>query len=236
MCPRYGPFIVQVDCTFLDDPVYAEGYGPLNPMRHEIVDGEPWAISGLPIGAECTTTEPDDVGAAGVMIEPSPVTIGGDERSPDDVQLVSVTNRFGSGSLHLRKFVVPAAVEQFPISEGPFTLHVTCTLTDPSHPDGEVVYDDDVVLQGEQPLEATIDDIATGAVCRVTETDAGASTAHVIQPAQVTIGDDTTVNVRALNFFGQGELTITKQFAGSRRRPLRCRTVRSQPGVRVHQR
>ncbi|SKB07285.1 DUF5979 domain-containing protein [Aeromicrobium choanae] len=211
----YGPFVVLVECTFLGGDVYGDGYGPLNPMRHEIVDGETWAISGLPIGATCTTTEPDDADAAGVTISDETVTIGGEDGSAGDVQAVTVTNTFATGSLYLRKYVLPQAVEEFPVGEGPFTLHVRCTLTDASHPDGAVVYEDDIVLEGPQPLEATIDDIATGAVCVTTEPDPGDATTSIVTPQQVTIGDDTTVAVRAVNLFGGAAATITKTREGA---------------------
>lgn len=206
---EYGPFQVAVTCRFLGNEVVADGYTS-NPMTHTIAEGETWVLTGLPVGARCEVTEPDSRDAADVNITPASIVIE-DQVLP--VQVV-VENVFGAGSLHLRKQVFPAAVEELPISAGPFTLHVTCTLTDPSHPDGEVVYDDVVVLEGPQPLETTIDDIAAGAVCRVTEPDPAAATAHVIVPRKVTIEDDDTVDVVATNLFGSGALRITKTVDG----------------------
>lgn len=206
----YGPFQVAATCEFLDEAVFADGYDALNPMESEIVDGGTWDLGGLPVGAECTITEPGSADALDVVITPGqPVEVGLDE-----VVQVQVENIYGSGSLHLRKFVFPEGAENFPISEGPFTLHVVCTLTDASHPDGEIVYEDDVVLAGPQPLETTIDGIATGAECVVTEPDQGAATSHTIVPSTVTIGDDTTSQVVATNFFGESGLTVTKVVDG----------------------
>lgn len=71
---------------------------------------------------------------------------------------------------------MPEEVEQYAISEGPFTFHVTRTLTDPTRPDGAVVWEDDVVLEGPQPLATTIDYLPTGAGCVVEEADPGAAT------------------------------------------------------------
>jgi large repetitive protein len=149
-----------------------------------------------------------------VTITPASVTIGGADKDPADIEAVTVTNHYDVGSLRLRKFVTEEA-EPYPISQGPFTLHVTCTLTDPSRPLGAVVYDDDVVLQGPQPLAAEIDDLPTGAVCTVTEPDPGAANEHTIVPSSVTIGDDTTVRVVVSNLFAAGSLTITKAIVGA---------------------
>jgi uncharacterized repeat protein (TIGR01451 family) len=210
----YGPFQVAATCEFLGEEVWADGYDATNPMQTEIgqlSDGlsQIWVLTGLPVGAECTITEPDPADAADVTITPETVEV-----ALDEVVQVDVENHYDVGSLHLRKLVAPPAVEEFPISQGPFTLHVDCTLTDASHPDGEIVYEDDIVLQGPQPLEATIDNIAAGASCTVTEPDPGAATAHIITPGTVEIEADDTVNIVATNLFGRGALTVTKTVDG----------------------
>ncbi|MGB0100205.1 MAG: DUF5979 domain-containing protein [Nocardioides sp.] len=205
----YGPFEVAVSCTFEGHDVFADGYDA-DPMTYEIDDTETWRLTGLPVGARCTVTEPDPADAAEVVISPTSVVIE-DRVLP---VTVDVDNVYGDGSLHLRKLVEPEGVQDFPISEGPFTMHLTCTLTDASHPDGEVVWDDDIVLEGPQPLEATVDDIAAGSVCVVTEPDPGAASAHVITPRRVTIRDEQTVDVVAVNLFGRGALTVTKVVDG----------------------
>ena len=86
-------------------------------------------------------------------------------RTPPTSRRSRSTNHYDVGSLQLTKEVDGDALENDPdLADGPFTLHVTCTLTDASHPDGEVVYDDDVTLTGVAPDNTTtIDDLATGA-------------------------------------------------------------------------
>ena len=211
----YGPFEVSVTCTLLGEAVVADGFAAA-PMTFAINQGTTETLTGLPVGAECTTTETRTADADQVTITPGqPVVVPqpGALGQPQTVE-VQVDNRYEVGSLRLRKLVAPAAVEQFPISQGPFTLHVVCTLTDATRPDGAVVYEDDVVLQGPQPLEATIDDIAAGAVCTVTEPDDGAATVHLVAPRTVTVMAGRTVTVVATNLFGAGALTVTKTVDG----------------------
>ena len=211
----YGPFEVSVTCTLLGEDVVADGFAAA-PMTFAINQGATETLTGLPVGAECTTTETRTADADQVTITPAqPVVVPqpGALGQPQTVE-VQVDNRYDVGSLRLRKLVAPAAVEQFPISQGPFTLHVVCTLTDATRPDGAVVYEDDVVLQGPQPLEATIDDIAAGAVCTVTEPDDGAATVHLVAPRTVTVMAGRTVTVVATNLFGAGALTVTKTVDG----------------------
>ena len=202
-------------CTLLGEDVVADGFAAA-PMTFAINQGATETLTGLPVGAECTTTETRTADADQVTITPAqPVVVPepGALGQPQTVE-VQVDNRYDVGSLRLRKLVAPAAVEQFPISQGPFTLHVVCTLTDATRPDGAVVYEDDVVLQGPQPLEATIDDIAAGAVCTVTEPDDGAATVHLVAPRTVTVMAGRTVTVVATNLFGAGALTVTKTVDG----------------------
>lgn len=215
----YGPFQVSVTCELAGQEVVADGFDA-SPMEVTIADGETVTLTSLPVGAECTTTEPGSADAVQINITPEqPVLIPepGAIGVPQTVE-VDVENVYEVGSLRLRKAVFPDAVQEFPISEGPYTLHVSCTLTDASHPDGEVVYEDDIVLQGPQPLTAQIDNIAAGAVCTVTEPDDGAANAHVIVPRQQTIradrGPDRPLLVVATNFFGRGSLTVTKTVDG----------------------
>ena len=171
------------------------------------------------MGATCTTTETDDADAADVTITPAaPVTIAS---GPVGVA-VSVTNQYTVGSLTLVKLVEGPALDNNPaLGAGPFTLHVSCTLTDASHPDGTTVYDADVVLEGEQPLDETIDDLPTGAVCDITEPDQGGATSVEIDPDQVTIGNGTTVEATATNVFEVGEPVCHQDGHQRRRRPGR---------------
>ncbi len=92
---------------------------------------------------------------------------------------------------------------------GPFTLHVACTLR------GNTVWDGDVVLGGDDPLTATIRNIAADATCTVTETDAAGANSTVIDPETVVIAADATVSVTTTNTFLAGSITVTKTIDGA---------------------
>ncbi len=216
----YGPFTVEVSCTYLDEPVYAEGYGPLRPMTADLADSDLVTFTGLPAGAQCTVTETETGGAAGTSM----VVIAGDQPAVTSdgteatvtlapgtdasVNLDTVTNEFGEGSIVLTKVVDGDADQTYGV--GPFTLHVTCTLGD------RTVWDGDEVLQATEPDNVvTIDHIAAGSECTATEPDDGGATSVAIAPDQpVTVGDGQAVEVTATNTFDPGTLLLTKQVTG----------------------
>ncbi|GAA1673156.1 hypothetical protein GCM10009830_19300 [Glycomyces endophyticus] len=219
----YGPFTVQVDCTFLGQPVYADGYGPDDPMTAELSDGERVEFTGLPAGAECTVTETDDKGAADVTVTATgdggdPVVVDDDTadivlaNDGDDstTNTATLANTYTTGSLKLVKHVFGTGTG--PVTPGPFTIEVTCTLDDESGT--RTVYEGSVVLGGTQPMEAVIDGIATGATCTAVETGKGGATLAVILPRQVTVGDGTTVAFHAINVLTSGSLRIVKEVTG----------------------
>jgi hypothetical protein len=216
----YGPFVVDVACSFLGAPVYASGYSIGRPMSAELTNGGSATFVGLPAGASCVITEVDAKGATGTTVES---TVGGAtagpvagttstiELAPNIISMVTnsvlFTNTFNTGSLQLVKSVEGAGAADF--GTGPFTLHVRCTLTDASGT--RTVWDGDVVLGGVLPLQRTIDDIATGAVCTVTEPAAAGANATTIDPTTpVTIGDGSVVTVTVTNTFLTGALHVVK--------------------------
>ncbi|MFH8251749.1 DUF5979 domain-containing protein [Microbacterium sp. B2969] len=212
---EYGPFDFAVDCTFLGSAVFAEGYDDQNPMAATLGDGETWSLSGLPIGAECTVTETDTDGAASTQIVVTQDGTAGDPIDGTSAEvtigaqsgvLVTATNFFGAGDLTLVKVVDGEAGPDF--GAGPFRLHVECTLDD------STVWDGDVMLGGDDPLEATIDDIAAGAECTVTEPDDAGATNSVIDPGTVTIGDGQVVTVTVTNTFTAASLRVSKVIDG----------------------
>ncbi|CAM3798490.1 DUF5979 domain-containing protein [Occultella aeris] len=224
----FGPFEVTVECTFLGDPVYAEGYGPDDPMVLPIEDGETVQLDGFPVGSECTVTETGTGNASAVTIvvtqgdaEPVPtdgpstdltlVTDADDGTTGNDVVL---TNVYDVGRLDLLKVVDGDGAEAY--GAGPFTLAVQCTFDDDGDGPGEprVVYDSTVVLGAAGPLEAQIANLPTGAVCAVTETDDGGATSSVVEPAEVTIGSGDAVTVTATNTFDVGSIVLDKVVDG----------------------
>ncbi|MFF2052934.1 DUF5979 domain-containing protein [Leifsonia sp. NPDC058194] len=215
----YGPFTVTVECTYLGDTVYATGYGPTTPMTADLSDGGSLELGGLPAGASCVVTETDAKGATSTTV--TTTTSGGTtgptdgtattvvltpDAGGDPTNTVAIANAFGVGSLQLIKAVEGPGAPDF--GAGPFLLHVTCTLDDASG--SRTTWDGPVVLGGNRPLQATIDDIAAGSVCAVTEPGTGGANASVVDPGQVTIGDGTTVTVTATNTFLAGSIHVDK--------------------------
>ncbi len=202
----YGPFEVAVTCEYLGEPVFADGYDQDTPMAHRIEDAETWALAGLPAGASCSVAETDDAGATATVVRPSDTV----EVQPGGPTAVEVENAFSVGSLALHKVVEGEGADDF--GAGPFTLHVACTLQDASG--SRPVYDADVLLGGDQPLDRTVDDLAAGAVCTVTEPDAAGAQDVATSPGAVTVGAGETAAVTVTNTFETGALTVVKQVRG----------------------
>lgn len=216
---EYGPFRFSASCSFLGQPVFADGYGPDDPMVASFSPGETWALAGLPVGAECTVTEEDDldaretsmiVSAGDQAAEPVPGTTVTVTIARDVVVSVEAVNVFGSGDLRLRKVVDGAAAEDF--GAGPFTLFVQCELDTGSGPAS--VWSGRVSLGGDLPLEYLIEDIATGATCEVAEPDGAGATSTTIEPATVVIGDGQEVSVTVTNTFDAGSISVAKVIDG----------------------
>jgi len=226
---EYGPFTVLVECTFLGDEVFAEGYGPDTPMEAVLEDGETFSLTGLPAGAECTVTETDTSGAASVTMT---VTAGEDDAeviegetgditlAPDgegDGNLVLVTNAYDVGDLVIDKQVTGPGADI--VGGGPFTFTVLCTLEQSG---GEVVtWDGEVQLTYPDGTPLTIEDIAAGSECVVTETDTAGADVVDVQPANgdlnsatVTVGADAEVVVTATNEYDTGDIAIRKAVTG----------------------
>ncbi|MEU6859870.1 DUF5979 domain-containing protein [Glycomyces sp. NPDC046736] len=219
----YGPFTFEVDCTFLGEPVYADGYGPDAPMVVELADGEEAEFDGLPAGAECTITETDTKGAASTTITTvhtgeDPVVVDGDttdmdlypDAGGDPDNTATAVNVFETGVLRLEKEVIGGGVG--PVIPGPFTIEVTCVLDDASG--RRTVWEGEIVLGGTEPLEAEITDLPAGADCSAEETATGGATMSVILPREVTVDADEPVTLHAINVLTAGSLEIVKEVTG----------------------
>lgn len=221
---NFGPFEAGVACSFLGDPVYAEGYGPDDPMIVDLdADGTPADLTGLPINAECTITETNTGGASSAsMIVTQPgeapvvsdgntaeVTIVGNDEGTVGTQ-VTVENHFDVGSIQLNKELTGNGAGEY--GNGPFVFDVVCSFDQDGEggTDASVVYDGSVSVGGDGPLEATIDDLPTGASCEFTETDDGGATSSEITPNPVTVGADDTTEVVATNEFDLGSFSVDK--------------------------
>lgn len=216
---QYGPFEVLVECTFLDEPVFADGYGPLRPMSVTLEDGEdPIELTGMPVGSECTVTETetDDAVSTSIVVtqdgeetetdgESATFVLTSDSEGGEVGTSIVVTNEYHAGSIQVVKVVDGDGAELY--GAGPFTLEVECTL------DGTGARS--VVLGGDEPLEKQIDNVPTGAECTVTETDDGGATASVVDPETFTVGDQDTVTVTATNTFDLGSIVVDKVVDGA---------------------
>lgn len=218
----YGPFPVEVACTFLGEAVYADGHTGPGPMLVQVMAGETLVLDGLPARAECAVTEVDTMGggtptllvetadgAADPIDEPGTelVLTAGDDG--EATNLVTIVNRFEVGEVTITKTVDGAGAE---FGTGPFTVGMVCTLSDAS---GErVVWDGTVVFGGGQPMEATITDLAADAECVVTEIDNGGATSVAISPDSFVVDAETPAEVSVVNTFDAGGLVVSKRVVG----------------------
>ncbi|MFF2487065.1 DUF5979 domain-containing protein [Microbacterium sp. NPDC058062] len=211
-------FPVQLVCTIDGEPI--EGL----PEVDLVPGADPTVIDGLPLGAECTATE-DQWGQTQTDIGTATVTL-----DTEDIGLVTVENIYDVASLRISKAVDTDAVDSGgdPIAYGPFTFEVTCELNgQPAYADG---YGPDVPMIEEITPEQTwaLDGLPVNATCTVEETDdlgAESTTMQVTvdgatgEPVEgtsvdVTIQEDTEVQVLATNSFGAGSFRIEKERTG----------------------
>ncbi|KJL40375.1 DUF5979 domain-containing protein [Microbacterium trichothecenolyticum] len=208
-------FPVQLVCTIDGQPI-----GGLPEV--ELVPGaDPTVIDGLPLGAECTATE-DQWGQTQTDIGTATVTL-----DTEEIGLVTIENIYDVASLRISKAVDTDAVDSGgdPIPYGPFTFEVTCELNgQPAYADG---YGPDVPMIEEiTPEQAwALDGLPVNATCTVEETDALGAEGTTMQvdseepvegtSVDVTIQDETEVQVLATNSFGVGSFRIEKSRTGA---------------------
>lgn len=219
----YDPFGFEVDCTFLGDPVYADGYGPDDPMANTISDGDDWMLTGLPIGAECTVDESDAGAATSTQITTTvdganpvvtdgtsaDVTIGG---GADSVTLAAFSNVVTVGAIDITKVVTGEGAGDWGGAE--FEVAMTCTLPGA---DPDTVFDDTHTLSQADPVWS-IQNLPTGAECTVSEPQSGgANSSGVISPANpIIVGTpaDGPTAVTVTNTFTEGSVTVSKELQG----------------------
>ncbi|PJI86638.1 DUF5979 domain-containing protein [Luteimicrobium subarcticum] len=209
-----GPFVVHMTCT-LDgtdpDPVYDADHTFTPP------DDLVWTVEDLPTGASCQVTEPEDGGANSVAVDPSPAIVGDD--ATDDATPISVTNTFTEGEVTATKnFAGLTGTTLDQAMDRTYTFELACTR----EVNGETV---DVPIPGDNPVDvvpsddptATWSGLPTGATCTVTEQfpdDATNPPTPSYDPATVTVGDGTTVNVDVTNTFETAPLSVVKVVDG----------------------
>ncbi|MFF2388293.1 DUF5979 domain-containing protein [Agromyces sp. NPDC058104] len=193
------------------------GDGTAGPLTSE-------AVTGLPVGAECTVTE-TDAGGADALPEPVVVTIPDEVDGNAQVTTAEVDNRFSAGTVSVTKALAGEASDDPDFVNATYTVHVTCSLTEGGTP----LFDGDVEVTGGQTV--TVTDPATGdplllplgTHCWGEETDdAGATSSSVdfdsFDDAVVVVADDgdepQPLELTATNTFDLADLVIEKALDG----------------------
>lgn len=221
----YGPFPVEVSCLFEGQPVFGSDsdidYDAETPMTRSLVAGDaPWVLTGLPHGALCTVTETDAMDAPETTIEvvvDSGLPTQTDGTTVDVVvgsaTEIAIENSYSVGSIELSKSVVGLGRDAWGAAE--FTVDVSCVLDDSTGArtvwEGAFTFDRD---SGSQ----RIDNLATGAVCTVTESSTGGASSTAIISGETTtqgttadvVVTDALVDVVVENRFDLGEVEVVK--------------------------
>ncbi|UYN83265.1 MAG: hypothetical protein KIT89_11260 [Microcella sp.] len=217
---EFGPFPVTVDCLFQSVNVYGTGYDAETQMQRELVDGETWVLTGLPDGAVCTVTETDTMSAVETRITTVRDGAGSSTTTSSSAVVTlgtettaEIMNDYTVGSIELSKAVIGEGTGEW--ADAPFEIDVTCVLDDST---GErVVFSHSFTfVRGDDPV--TIENLASGALCTITETATGGASSTTVTidgdsvsgvTADVVIADDL-VAATVTNTFGLGEVRVEK--------------------------
>lgn len=214
-----GPFRFQAVCTFLGQTV-------LNTVI-DVTPGTPVERTGLPAEASCTITE---LGTNGASLASTSIatTVAGTTTTTtgksttfvlakntgagEDVidNVVAATNTFTTGTLRIDKTVGGAGATDW--GNADFGVRVQCTLASATP---STVYDEVLTVSKASPT-VTIEGIATGATCAVSETATGGATVFSVSPASVVVDSTpaTAQVVDVINTFRVGTVQVTKALSG----------------------
>ncbi|MGX5682112.1 DUF5979 domain-containing protein [Schumannella luteola] len=162
----------------------------------------------LPVGADCAMTESRFGGANGSAVSPNVFSLDAEQTE------VTVTNEFRVGDLRVTKDIEGDGVgiedSDGEWGFGPFEVSLECERSI----NGETVA---VEVPGgatrtlESPeYVATYSGLPAGAVCSVTETVDGDASSTTVDPGDIAIVADDTVDVSVTNTFTIGQLQIVK--------------------------
>lgn len=209
LVPDDTVFEFAVECTFEGKTVWD---GTLSLTKAQALAGDKLTIEKLPKGAECGLTEPETGGASKAPeITPASLTVGSDEGAT-----FTVVNTFDAGDLHVIKEITGEGAERW--GAGPFEVSLECTFNDTEIPvPGGVERE----LTAEGNYEGDYTGLPLGAKCGLTETKTGGATSSEIVNANgeavtgpVTIGDEDALELRVVNTFDIGSLSVTKKITG----------------------
>lgn len=211
-------FPIQLTCVSGDTEVLAL------PEVILVPGADPVEVDRLPWGAECTATE-GQYGQTSTLI--GTATVGGPD---DDIGLVTVENVYDVAAITIRKVVDAAGLDARgnPVEYGPFAFSASCTFQgvevwadgyDAENPMAESLSPDETWALGGLPV---------GTECTITEDDTlgATSTSFVVsadgeqqEPVDgtevvVTVVEEATVEVAAVNTFAAGSLLLEKEVTG----------------------
>ncbi|MEQ1734862.1 MAG: DUF5979 domain-containing protein [Rhodoglobus sp.] len=216
----YGPFPTTVECEFNGETVYATDYSDAARMQRDLSDGDTWLLEGLPAGAVCTVTETNTKDA----VDPSIVTVAG-AAAPVTTSAASasmtlaalpatngaaLTNPYDAGRLSLAKALDGAGATAW--GTAPFTVRVDCTLVDSSG--SRTVWFEDYEFQVVDgtiaPTGVTVENLAAGASCDITELKTGGANSTTITIDSVETDGTTATAVIAAGL--QTDVVVTNTF------------------------
>ncbi|UOQ87774.1 DUF5979 domain-containing protein [Agromyces endophyticus] len=193
-------------------------------------DGGEQTYTGLPAGADCTVEETEQRDAADTTIVVTQNGADDDLGSAtsaeftlqpdvDDqlVNVVAVTNHYTVGSASVVKTVTGTGADAWGGTFGDFEVELVCTLP---AADPDTVYDGTHTLTKDAPGDVwLVENLPTGAECRVSEIDDGGATESTVTPETFVVGDDSgegaePVQVDIVNDFRTGALNVLKHVAG----------------------
>lgn len=203
-------------CTFLSQTALDQTF--------TLRQGQSRVFSDLPSGAQCSVTETNTQSAAGTTVvvtqdgvsgSPSAGTQASFEVLPyadgtTDARTSSgFTNRYTAGAVRVTK-AIAGATEW---ATGEFVLAMTCTLAGVT-PDP--VWTGTKTMTSPGDLVWTVQNLPTGASCRVTETDSGGANSTTA-PITIVVGGSNAqpVDGTVTNTFTTGSLRVDKTLSGA---------------------
>ncbi|MFT4108185.1 DUF5979 domain-containing protein, partial [Propionicimonas sp.] len=207
----FKDFTFTASCTFLGHEVV-----PAADQQFSLSAGGSKQFTGLPAGATCAVTETYAAGAdsTGVTTSQGGTEVDSGTKKSSftlvpggaDATAVAYTNTFTAGSVTITKSITGAGAEAW--GDQSFTAQLVCT-----HPDADPseVYRATKTLSRATGLSWTVDHLASGAHCAVTETASGGATATSITGGSFTVDAATPAAVGITNRFGTGSVKVTKQ-------------------------
>lgn len=203
-------------CTFLDQTALDQTF--------TVRQGESRVFADLPAGAQCAVTETSTQSAASTSVVVTEDSVAGSAQagtqasfellpypdgSTDARTSAAFTNRYTAGAVRVTKAISGAS--QW--ATGNFVLSMTCTLAGVTP---SPVWTGTKTMTSPGDLVWTVQNLPTGASCRVTETDRGGANS-TNAPITIVVGASNTTPATGTvtNTFTTGSLRVTKALSGA---------------------